>query len=142
MNEDKILAAIAELNESIKARIDGIEGRLEAVEKINRKQARLAEDLYKHQRKQSEDIDELFRRIDALCESDSVVWHSQDGRKIGLNKQAAYDVFRDCGYDRLEALRLIDAAGRLVRGSKNEYGKNVWLGDKYYRAIVVYLREE
>ena len=140
MNEDKILAAIAELNESIKGRIDGIESRLETVEKINRKQTRLAEDLYKHQRKQSEDIDELFRRIDALCESDSVVWHSQDGRKVGIDKQAAYDVFRDCGYDRREALRIIDAASRIAK-DKRQYARPVRIGDRIQRAIVIFVKE-
>ena len=140
MNEDKILAAIAELNESIKGRIDGIESRLEAVEKINRKQTRLAEDLYKHQRKQSEDIDELFRRIDALCESDSVVWRSQDGREVGLDRQATYDMFRDCGYGRREALQLIDAAGRVAK-DRRQYAKPVRIGDEIRRAIVVFVKE-
>ena len=140
MNDDKILAAIAELNESVKGRLDGIEERLGAVEKQYRITTRLAEDLYAHQRKQSEDIDELFRRLDALGDSGKAIWRSRDGRETGFERQAVYDVIRECGYGRGEALRILSAAGRLAKDKKH-YTKPIRIGERVLRAIVIFEKE-
>lgn len=140
MNEDKILAAIAELNESVKGRLDGIEERLEAVEKQYHITSKLAKDLYAHQRKQSEDIDELFRRIDALYDSGKVIWRSRDGRESAYRSNDIYDIIRECGYGRGEALRIIDAAGRLSK-DKRHYTKPIRIGNRVQRAIVIFEKE-
>lgn len=140
MNEERILKAIGELSGKIDGRMDEFDKRLEAVEKKNRVTVQLADSLIKHQRKQADDIDELFRRIDELCRSDSAIWRSRDGREVAIDKQAAYDTFRDCGYGRREALRLIDAAGRIAK-DRRQYAKPVRVGDEIRRAIVIFEKE-
>jgi hypothetical protein len=140
MRTDKILAAIAELDESISERFAGIARRLEEVEKKHHTTVQLANDLYEHQRKQSEDISELFRRIDELSKNGKHIWRSRDGRESAYKSNDIYDIIRECGYSRGEALRIIDAAGRLSK-DKRHYTKLVRIGDRVQRAIVIFEKE-
>ena len=140
MNEDKILAAIAELDESISERFAGIERRLEAVEEKHYATVKLAEELSAHQRKQREDISELFRRIDELSEDGRAIWRSRDGRESAFRSDDVYGIIRECGYSRGEALRIIDAAGRLSK-DKRHYTKPIRIGKRVPRAIVIFEKE-
>ena len=141
MNEERILAAIAELKETVSGRMDGFEERLSKVEATSHVTVDLAEKLFTHQRKQAEDIDELFRRLEEMRESPSAVWRSRDGREVGLDREDTYEMFRELGYGRREALKLIDLAGRLSRDDSKHYSKPVRVGDEIRRAIVILEKE-
>lgn len=107
MSEKKILAAIAGLQESIGQRLDQVESCLDLLESLG-SQTR------DEQRQQKKDIETLFRRVDSLCEN-RPIWHSKDGREVGVRKEEAYEIFRDLGFSCLEAIRIIEEANRLVR---------------------------
>lgn len=100
MSDRKILAAIEGLQQSINSRFDDLESRLTAAEKT--------------QERQGKDIETLFEQVDELCKR-RPVWKSKDGREVGVRKEEAYSIFRDLGFTRLEAIRIIDEANKLVR---------------------------
>lgn len=141
MNEERILAAIGEVKDQVAGRMDKFEDRLSEVEKIFGRFSDVASELKAHQAKQREDIDVLFRRVDELCRGPSAIWHSRDGREVGLEIGDVYDTFRELGYGRREALKLIDLAGRLSRPKGKHYSKPIRLGDGIRRAIVIFEKE-
>ncbi|MBQ8551411.1 MAG: hypothetical protein IJ428_01200 [Clostridia bacterium] len=141
MNEqERVLEAIAELSGKIEGRMSEFDERLEKVEKANHITVKLAQELKKHQARQQSSIDELFQRVEALCKGESVMWRSQDEREIGLDKQAVYDIIRECGYGRREGLQILDTAGRIAKDRK-QYAKPERIGDKVCRMIVIIDKE-
>lgn len=109
----EILAAIGELRRDFGGRLDAIERKL----KINRKQVR---NVAQAQALQQEQIDELRRRLDELSAGKDVLWRSADGRKIALDKEAAYRSFAGCGISRRQALLALRDMGLLL---PDQYGK-------------------
>ena len=107
MSEKKILAAIESLQQSIGQRLNQVENRLDLLES-------LGSQMRDEQTKQQRDITTLFEQIDELCER-RPVWKSKDGREVGVRKEEAYSIFRDLSFTRLEAIRIIDEANKLVR---------------------------
>lgn len=119
MSDRKILAAIEGLQQSINSRFDDLESRLTAAEKT--------------QERQGKDIETLFEQVDELCKR-RPVWKSKDGREVGVRKEEAYSIFRDLGFTRLEAIRIIQAeatAGELLPQSE---ARNQYPGDHGARA--------
>lgn len=127
MNDtEKILSAINKIDH----RIDSIEKRVSAVEdataaKIERQQA---------------SIEALTRKVAELAHSDAAVWRSRDQLEIGIDRETAYEAFRELGIRRREALKTLEALGVLVRGGEN-LTKNVRAGDRFVRAVVVLDKE-
>ena len=118
----KILSAINKIDR----RIDGIEKRVSAVEeataaKIERQQA---------------SIEALTRKVAELAHSDAAVWKSRDRLEIGIDRETAYEAFRELGIRRRDALKTLEALGILVRAGEN-LTKNVFAGGRFVRAVVV-----
>lgn len=131
MNDtEKILAAISEVND----KIDGIDKRVEAVEarveEYEKTTARRIE-------RQQANIESLRCKIEELAHSNAAVWKSRDELEIGIDRNTAYDAFRELGIRRREALKTLEALGILVREPDN-LTKHVRLPDNsYIRAVVV-----
>lgn len=125
-----VKANVEEINANLTQRMDSIETRVEACEqstarKIERQQA---------------DIEALRRKVAELAHSDAAVWRSRDQLEIGIDRETAYEAFRELGIRRREALKTLEALGVLVRGGEN-LTKNVRAGDRFVRAVVVLDKE-
>lgn len=129
MSERKILAAIENLQQSLNARFDSIEKRLNATEE--------------KQETQSRDIELLFKRVNALC-GERPIWHSKDGREVAVSREDAFELFKELGFSRREALHIIDEANRLSRDRDGKhFAKQVRIsGGEPLRAIVIFADDE
>ncbi len=121
-----VKANIAEVSAHLTERMDGIEKRVKACEvstaaKIERQQA---------------DIDALRRKVAELAHSDAAVWKSRDRLEVGIDRETAYEAFRELGYSNRDALKLLEKVGLLRRGGSH-LTKNVRRGDRIIRAVVV-----
>ncbi len=134
MNDTKrILAAIGEVDTkltAVTARMDSIETRVEACEKSTELKIRY----------QGEEIEALRRKVEELAHSDAAVWKSRDELEIGIDRETAYEAFRELGIRRRDALKALEAMGILVRGSGN-LTKAIRIGDSLVRAVVVMDRD-
>ena len=138
MNDtERILSAINETNKNIAevsanltARMDGIEKRVKACEESTERKIRY----------QSEEIEALRRKIEELAHSDAAVWRSRDELEIGIDRETAYEAFRELGIRRRDALKALEAMGILVRGGGN-LTKAIRIGDSLVRAVVVMDRD-
>ena len=129
MNEsEKILAEIRELRAAISERMDGIDSRLDLYEQ------RLRENIERTTRQQAASTD-LERKVRELSET-SAVWRSSELREVGIDRDTAYDAFRELGYTRRDALKLLEKAGILKRGGSH-LTKAVRKGDRVIRAVVI-----
>lgn len=139
MNDtERILTAInsvdkklTEVSASLTKRMDSIEKRVAAHEKSTG---------YKIKCQQA-DIDALREKIAELSHSDAVVWRSQDKLETAIDKEIAYQAFYDLGIRRRDALKALEALGILVRRDKDSLLKNLYVGGKYIRAVVVLEKE-
>jgi hypothetical protein len=134
MNDTKkILAAIGEVDTkltAVTARMDGIEKRVRVCEESTERKIRC----------QGEEIEALRRKIEELAHSDAAVWKSRDELEIGIDRETAYEAFRELGIRRRDALKALEAMGILVRG-KDNLTKAVRTGDGFIRAVVVMDRD-
>ena len=134
MNDtEKILAAIGEVDTkltAVTARMDDIEKRVEACEKSTERKIRY----------QGEEIEALRRKVEELAHSDAAVWKSRDELEIGIDRETAYEAFRELGIRRRDALKALEALGILVRGGWN-LTKAIRIGDSLVRAVVVMDRD-
>ena len=138
MNDtERILSAINETNKNIAevsanltARMDGIEKRVKACEESTERKIRY----------QSEEIEALRRKVEALAHSDAAVWRSRAELALGLDRETAYEAFRELGIRRRDALKALEAMGILVRGGGN-LTKAIRIGDSLVRAVVVMDRD-
>ena len=130
MNDtERILSAIGEVDTkltAVTARMDDIEKRVEACEKSTERKIRC----------QGEEIEALRRKIEELAHSDAAVWKSRDELEIGIDRETAYEAFRELGIRRRDALKTLEALGILVRG-KDNLTKAIRTRDGYIRAVVV-----
>lgn len=134
MNDtEKILAAIGKVDTkltAVTARMDSIEKRVSAVEESTARRIK----------RQDETIEALRRKIEELAHSDAAVWKSRDELEIGIDRETAYEAFRELGIRRRDALKALEAMGILVRGSGN-LTKAIRIGDSLVRAVVVMDRD-
>lgn len=134
MNDtEKILAAIGEVDTkltAVTARMDDIEKRVEACEKSTERKIRY----------QGEEIEALRRKVAELAHSNAAVWRSRDELEIGIDRETAYEAFRELGIRRRDALKALEAMGILVRGGEN-LTKAIRIGDSLVRAVVVMDRD-
>jgi hypothetical protein len=134
MNDtERILAAIGKVDTKlagVTARMDGIEKRVCAVEESTARKIRY----------QNEEIEALRRKIEELAHSDAAVWKSRDELEIGIDRETAYEAFRELGIRRRDALKALEAMGILVRGGGN-LTKAIRIGDSLVRAVVVMDRD-
>lgn len=134
MNDtERILAAIGEVDTKLAAataRMDDIEKRVSAVEESTACKIRC----------QGEEIEALRRKVAELAHSDAAVWKSRDELEIGIDRETAYEAFRELGIRRRDALKALEAMGILVRG-KDNLTKAVRTGDGFIRAVVVMDRD-
>lgn len=121
---------IAEVSASLTARMGDIEKRVSAVEESTTRKIRY----------QSEEIEALRRKIEELAHSDAAVWRSRDELEIGIDRETAYEAFRELGIRRRDALKALEAMGVLVRGGRN-LTKAIRTGDRFIRAVVVMDRD-
>ena len=129
MNEsEKILSELAQLREVITHRLDSIEKRLDSYEASSRVASKRA-------RRQQASIEELQKKVEELSQT-SAVWRNRDLREIGIDRETAYDAFREMNYRPTDALRLLEEAGILRRGG-NHLTKAVRKGDRIIRAVVI-----
>jgi hypothetical protein len=68
------------------------------------------------------------------------VWRSRDELEIGIDRETAYEAFRELGIRRRDALKALEAMGVLVRGGRN-LTKAIRTGDRFIRAVVVMDRD-
>lgn len=136
MEEQRILDAIESLRGDLGGRLDSIEKRLSASEDQQKK-------LSERQRRSERDINTLFARLDQLCE-DRPIWVSKDQREVGVRKEEAYEVFKKLGFGRLEALRLLDKAGRLSRNNNDKHYAKAVRSKKVgrTRAVVIFMEDD
>lgn len=125
-----VKANVEEINANLTQRMDSIETRVEACEQST---ARKIE-------RQRADIEALRRKVAELAHSDAAVWRSRDQLEIGIDRETAYEAFRELGIRRRDALKTLEALGVLVRGGEN-LTKNVRAGDRFVRAVVVLDKE-
>ena len=134
MNDtERILAAIGEVDTkltAVTARMGDIEKRVSAVEESTARKIRC----------QGEEIEALRRKIEELAHSDAAVWRSRDELEIGIDRETAYEAFRELGIRRRDALKALEAMGILVRGGGN-LTKAIRIGDSLVRAVVVMDRD-
>ena len=134
MNDtERILAAIGEVDTkltAVTARMDDIEKRVEACEKSTERKIRY----------QGAEIEALRRKVEELAHSDAAVWKSRDEMEIGIDRETAYEAFRELGIRRRDALKALEAMGILVRGSGN-LTKAIRIGDSLVRVVVVMDRD-
>ena len=134
MNDtERILAAIGKVDNKITevtARMDDIEKRVEACEGSTERKIRC----------QNEESEALRRKIEELAHSDAAVWKSRDELEIGIDRETAYEAFRELGIRRRDALKALEAMGIRVRGSGN-LTKAIRIGDSLVRAVVVMDRD-
>ena len=134
MNDtEKILAAIGKVDTkltAVTARMDDIEKRVEACEKSTERKIRY----------QGEEIEALRRKVAELAHSNAAVWRSRDELEIGIDRETAYEAFRELGIRRRDALKALEAMGILVRGGEN-LTKAIRIGDSLVRAVVVMDRD-
>jgi hypothetical protein len=94
MNDtEKILAAIGEVDTkltAVTARMDDIEKRVEACEKSTERTIHY----------QGKEIEALRRKVEELAHSDAAVWKSRDELEIGIDRETAYEAFRELGIRR------------------------------------------
>ena len=134
MNDtEKILAAIGKVDTKlagVTARMDGIEKRVSAVEESTARRIK----------RQDETIEALRLKVAELAHSDAAVWRSRDELEIGIDRETAYEAFRELGIRRRDALKALEAMGVLVRGGRN-LTKAIRTGDRFIRAVVVMDRD-
>lgn len=134
MNDtERILAAIGEMDTkltAVTAHMGDIEKRVSAVEESTARKIRY----------QGEEIEALRRKVEELAHSDAAVWKSRDELEIGIDRETAYEAFRELGIRRRDALKALEAMGILVRGSGN-LTKAIRIGDSLVRAVVVMDRD-
>ena len=138
MNDtERILSAInetnkniAEVSASLTTRMNDIEKRVSAVEESTERKIRY----------QNEEIEALRRKVAELAHSDAAVWRSRDDLEIGIDRETAYEAFRELGIRRRDALKALEAMGILVRGGGN-LTKAIRIGDSRVRAVVVMDRD-
>lgn len=134
MNDtEKIIAAINGVDaklERMNARMDGIEKRVKACEESTERKIRY----------QGEEIEALRRKVAELAHSNAAVWRSRDELEIGIDRETAYEAFRELGIRRRDALKALEAMGILVRGGEN-LTKAIRIGDSLVRAVVVMDRD-
>ena len=129
MNElETILAKFDELNDTISERMDGIDSRLDHYEQLLHANI-------KRTTRQDEAIAGLERKVRELSET-SAVWRSSELREVGIDRDTAYDAFRELGYTSRDALKLLEKAGILRRGGSH-LTKAVRKGDRVIRAVVI-----
>ena len=134
MNDtERILAAIGEVDNKLTeatARMDIIEERVSAIERTTERRIK----------RQDETIEALRRKVAELAHSDAAVWRSRDELEIGIDRETAYEAFRELGIRRRDALKALEAMGILVRGGGN-LTKAIRIGDSLVRAVVVMDRD-
>ena len=134
MNDtERILAAIGRVDDKLTeatARMDIIEERVSAIERTTERRIK----------RQDETIEALRRKVAELAHSDAAVWRSRDELEIGIDRETAYEAFRELGIRRRDALKALEAMGILVRGSGN-LTKAIRIGDSLVRAVVVMDRD-
>ena len=134
MNDtERILAAIGRVDDKLTeatARMDDIEKRVSAIERTTERRIK----------RQDETIEALRRKVAELAHSDAAVWRSRDELEIGIDRETAYEAFRELGIRRRDALKALEAMGILVRGSGN-LTKAIRIGDSLVRAVVVMDRD-
>ena len=134
MNDtERILAAIGKVDTKlagVTARMDGIEKRVSAVEESTARRIK----------RQDETIEALRLKVAELAHSDAAVWRSRDELEIGIDRETAYEAFRELGIRRRDALKALEAMGVLVRGGRN-LTKAIRTGDRFIRAVVVMDRD-
>ena len=107
MNDtERILSAInetnkniAEVSASLTTRMNDIEKRVSAVEESTERKIRY----------QNEEIEALRRKVAELAHSDAAVWRSRDELEIGIDRETAYEAFRELGIRRRDALKALEA---------------------------------
>lgn len=130
MDETKmILDAIQKLGDSMADRLDKMEDRLSGFERVSKQTVRAVS-------KNQEDIRELKIRMNELSKTDAI-WRSQDGLQTGIEKDAAYNAFREMKIPRRNALSALDKAGVLVRGGDDQFTKPVRTSDHGVRRAIV-----
>ena len=134
MNDtERILAAIGRVDDKLTeatARMDDIEKRVSAIERTTERRIK----------RRDETIEALRRKVAELAHSDAAVWRSRDELEIGIDRETAYEAFRELGIRRRDALKALEAMGILVRGSGN-LTKAIRIGDSLVRAVVVMDRD-
>ena len=134
MNDtERILAAIGRVDDKLTeatARMDIIEERVSAIERTTERRIK----------RQDETIEALRRKVAELAHSDAAVWRSRDELEIGIDRETAYEAFRELGIRRRDALKALEAMGILVRGGGN-LTKAIRIGDSLVRAVVVMDRD-
>lgn len=134
MNDtERILTAIGKVDTKLTeatARMDSIEERVSTIERTTERRIK----------RQDETIEALRRKVEELAHSDAAVWRSRDELEIGIDRETAYEAFRELGIRRRDALKALEAMGILVRGGGN-LTKAIRIGDSLVRAVVVMDRD-
>lgn len=125
-----VKANVAEVNASLTGRMDGIEARVKACEESAALKIRY----------QDEEIEALRRKIAELARGEGAIWHSRDRLEVGIDRETAYEAFRELGIRRRDALKTLEALGILVREPGNLL-KRIRYDDGYVRAVVVMNRD-
>ncbi len=123
-----VKAHVTAISDSLMHRMDGMDSRLDVYEQLLRAQIRRT-------RRQQASIAELEQKVKELSET-AAVWHSQDRREVGIDRDIAYREFGELGYTNRDALKLLERSGILRRGGSH-LTKAVRKGDRIIRAVVV-----
>lgn len=142
MKEKEIIRTLNALSDTISKGFSDMGSRFENIEQRLSSTEDQQKQLIVRQNKQKRDIDALFARLDALCE-DKPIWASKDGREIGVRKEDAYSVFKKMGFSRLEAMHLLDKAGRLSRNMNDRHLTKVVRSPEIgkTRAVVIFAED-
>lgn len=130
--------AIGDLRSCMDTKLDAITERLTSAEtKISRTRKTVSA--------QAEDIERIYRRLEQLEGTKAEVYRSRDGRRLGLEKTAAYNAIEDLGYSPRKALRYLDEGNRLICNGSGKTRKRtavVWTKDGTLRAVVIRMNIE
>lgn len=129
---DRLEALILDYTQTAQARVDAIDDRVAALEE----QGKRAE---QEQAAIKSDLDRALRILDRLVADDKAVLRRTPGRCV-LDKQRVYEAAQSDGFSRLDLLRTLDAAGRLLKekdGAQQRYTCNTRVGGELVRAVII-----
>lgn len=135
-NEAQILEKLDRLCTLLEGKVTEHDGRIAKLEEQLDSALGAMKDLRSHAHRQQASIEVLTARVRELAKTDAV-WKSRDKREVAIDRDAAYSMFRDLGYDHGEALRALLNADVLKRSDKH-LTRNVRCGRNVVRAVVIF----
>lgn len=134
-NEEKILAAMTELTETMNKGFSDMSARFEAIEDRLGKQEKKARKTAIRQSLQESEIQQLKEIVQQLAASEGL---QSRGNTTAIRKESAYRKFEERGIGKVTAMRALRSTGVLKQDPEGKNTSTIYLDGECKRVIVVY----